>query len=166
MKLKSVFLSVICILGVLLTILVIMWVHSHNVPNVIADNFNSPAAHLNPLKFSHVLINNQKIAVEIADTEKTRTKGLMYRKKLADNNGMLFIYPQQDIYPFWMKNTYIPLDIIWINSDFKVVFIKYNAQPLSETPIIPGEFSKYILEINAGKAKALGIVIGNILKIY
>ena len=67
--------------------------------------------------------------VELARTESERDQGLMYRKELDKNKGMLFIFDKEGIYPFWMKNTLIPLDMIWIDSNNKIVFIAQNVQP-------------------------------------
>src|SRR3989344_124116 len=84
--------------------------------------------------------------VEIASTSEELSKGLMFRENLNKNSGMLFIFHEEGIYGFWMKNTLIPLDIIWINSDKKIIFIKNNVLPckteICET-FIPDENAKY-----------------------
>ena len=67
--------------------------------------------------------------IELAKTEAERNQGLMYRKELDKNKGMLFIFDKEGSHPFWMKNTLIPLDIIWIDSRGKIVFISQNVQP-------------------------------------
>ena len=87
----------------------------------------------------------------------------MFRESLEDNRGMLFIYDFDGEYNFWMKNTLIPLDIIWINSEKEVVYIEYSAQPCQEIceSINPGKDAKYILEINGGKANEIGLEIGD-----
>ena len=101
---------------------------------------------------------------ELATTPKAQAKGLMFRNKLAVNRGMLFIFPKAGVYPFWMKNTYVPLDIIWLDQNQKVVFIKNGAQPclVSSCPLIyPSVKAKYVLEINAGLAQSLHIHLGD-----
>src|SRR3989344_3516093 len=80
--------------------------------------------------------------IEIASTSEELSKGLMFRENLEKNSGMLFIFPENGIYGFWMKNTLIPLDIIWINSNKEIVFIKDNALPC-KTETINSIFWKY-----------------------
>lgn len=102
--------------------------------------------------------------VELAKTNAQREEGLMFRNKLAENTGMLFIFDREDIYPFWMRNTLIPLDIIWIGSNNKVLFINENTQPCLQPecpPINPKIKAKYVLEINAGVAEKTGIKAGD-----
>ncbi|OGZ78582.1 MAG: hypothetical protein A2358_01760 [Candidatus Staskawiczbacteria bacterium RIFOXYB1_FULL_37_44] len=106
--------------------------------------------------------------VELAKTNAEREKGLMYRKELNKNSGMLFVFDKEGVYPFWMQNTLISLDIIWINSNNKIVFIAENAQPckgLICSQIKPGVKAKYVLEINAGLANNFNIKIGDLVQI-
>jgi hypothetical protein len=79
-----------------------------------------------------VCFNNYCFKVEIADTPEKRRAGLMHRVSLPENQGMLFVFEKPGIYGFWMKNTLIPLDIIWLDENFKVVYIKENVQPCLE----------------------------------
>ncbi|MDP4039863.1 MAG: DUF192 domain-containing protein [Candidatus Pacearchaeota archaeon] len=102
--------------------------------------------------------------VEIVSTPESRTQGLMFREELGENEGMLFIFEQEGIYPFWMKNTLISLDMIWINSDKEIVFIKQNTTPESLESINPGKKAKYVLEVNGGKAEELGIDVGEMIE--
>ena len=102
--------------------------------------------------------------VEIASTSEELSKGLMFRENLEKNSGMLFIFPENGIYGFWMKNTLIPLDIIWINSDKKIIFIEHNIQPCQENAcesFTSNETAKYVLELNAGTAEKVGLKIGD-----
>lgn len=104
------------------------------------------------------------IDIEIADTPYERETGLMYRKSLGDNEGMLFIYPNEAPRSFYMKNTYIPLDLIFYNRDSVVVSFHENAVPLTETSI-PSNFpAQFILEINAGKVEEWNIETGDRIK--
>ncbi len=98
---------------------------------------------------SQVSIKNHAFDVEIASNTAERAKGLMFRKSLDEDKGMLFIFPKQEKHSFWMKNTYIPLDIIWINEAKEIVYIQKNAQPHSGS-INPDIEAKYVLEINTG----------------
>lgn len=106
--------------------------------------------------------------VELAKTASDISKGLMYRKELGKDNGMLFIFDKEGIYPFWMKNTLIPLDIIWIDKNNKVVFISQNVQPCKSLicpSVVPSAKAKYVLEINAGIAEEISLKLGDELKI-
>jgi len=90
------------------------------------------------------------INIEIADDEAKREQGLMYRQSLNENDGMLFIF--DDINPrfFWMKNTYISLDIIYINENFNIVSIHKTTIPQSEVSLPSEKPAKYVVEVNAG----------------
>ena len=100
-------------------------------------------------------------SVEMATTEEEKTTGLMYRKELADGKGMLFDFsPEQEV-SMWMKNTYIPLDMIFIRADGRILRIAENTEPLS-TKIIPsGGLAKGVLEVIAGTAQKYGIAPGD-----
>jgi uncharacterized membrane protein (UPF0127 family) len=116
------------------------------------------------LQTNQVCFDKTCFKVELAKTSEQRIKGLMDRESLDENKGMLFIYPEEGKYDFWMKNTLIPLDIIWINKNKEVVFINKNTQPclVEECPAIsPPLDAKYILEINGGLVDKLGIIDGD-----
>ena len=103
-------------------------------------------------------------SVKLAKTTAEREKGLMDVTQLDKSSGMLFIFDKEDIYPFWMKNTLIPLDMIWIGSNNKVIFIGQNVQPCVTfiCPITnPNAKAKYVLEINGGISEKLGIKAGD-----
>ena len=99
--------------------------------------------------------------VEIADTDAERALGLMNRKKLAASAGMLFVYDTPRRASFWMKNTLIPLDMIFVDSEGRVTQVHSQAKPLDQTPIDGGEGIRFVLEINGGLAKRLGIEAGS-----
>jgi uncharacterized membrane protein (UPF0127 family) len=103
----------------------------------------------------------QVFSVEMATTEQEKETGLMYRKELADGKGMLFDFsPAQEV-SMWMKNTYIPLDMIFIRADGRIQRIAENTEPLS-TKIIPSRgLAKGVLEVIAGTAKKYGIEPGD-----
>ncbi|WP_370584941.1 DUF192 domain-containing protein [Paracoccus sp. IB05] len=103
----------------------------------------------------------QSFSVEIADTAASRAQGLMYRESLAPDAGMLFIYETPRRAAFWMKNTLIPLDIIFADAQGRVMVVHENAVPGDETPIPGGDNVLYVLEINGGLAKKTGIVPGS-----
>jgi uncharacterized protein len=98
--------------------------------------------------------------VEVMDTEPEREKGLMFRKSLPKFSGMLFVYESAQPVAFWMKNTLIPLDMLFFDGAGKLTRIKSQAQPLDETPVIGGDDVRYVLEINGGLAETLGIDVG------
>ena len=110
-----------------------------------------------------VSIYNKNITfdVEIAKTIEERRTGLMYRKKLLNNEGMLFIFPREKIIQLWMKNTYIPLDVIFISENKVIVDIKKNMEKLSKTIVKSKVKSRYALEFNAGLINKLDIKIGD-----
>ena len=110
-----------------------------------------------------VSIYNKNVTfnVEVAKTIEERRIGLMYRKKLLNNEGMLFIFPREKIIQLWMKNTYIPLDVIFISENKIIVDIKKNMEKLSETIVKSKVKSKYALEFNAGLINILNIEIGD-----
>ena len=110
-----------------------------------------------------VSIYNKNITfnVEVAKTVQERRIGLMYRKKLLNNEGMLFIFPREKIIQLWMKNTYVPLDVIFISKKKVIVDIKKNMEKLSETIVKSKVRSRYALEFNAGLINKLDIEIGD-----
>lgn len=99
--------------------------------------------------------------IEIADTDYETQTGLMHRHSMKDDSAMLFIFPEMSLRYFYMKNTYIPLDIIYLNKNKVIVSIQENAKPLSETSL-PSQFpAQYVLEINAGSSQKWSIEIGD-----
>ena len=100
-------------------------------------------------------------SIEMATTEEEKTTGLMYRKELPDGKGMLFDFsPEQEV-SMWMKNTYVPLDMIFIRADGRILRIAENTEPLS-TKIIPSRgLAKGVLEVIAGTAQKYGIAPGD-----
>jgi uncharacterized protein len=101
-----------------------------------------------------------RFTVEVAATAEQQERGLMFRKSLAGDRGMIFPYePAQEV-AFWMKNTLIPLDIIFVRSDGTIVRIA-NAKALDETPLPAGEPIAVVLEIRGGRAAELGIKAGD-----
>lgn len=98
--------------------------------------------------------------VELADTAQERAKGLMFREELAPDAGMLFIYDSPQTVAFWMKNTLIPLDMIFVGADGLVRRVHHEAQPGDLTAIEGGRDILAVLEINGGQARRLGIAPG------
>jgi uncharacterized membrane protein (UPF0127 family) len=95
------------------------------------------------------------VRVEIAADDESRTQGLMFRDHLEPGTGMLFLFPEDGDYPFWMKNTRIPLDMVWIDSKRKVAHVTFNVPPcvINECPNYPpNATSRYVLEVAGGVA--------------
>ncbi len=116
---------------------------------------------------SIVTIDGIEINVEVADTNEEMIKGLMFREELCENCGMLFIFDDSNYRSFWMKNTLIPLDIIFIDENFEIMDIKY-AVPCYEDPCRTydsKEKSKYVLEVNEGFTANNSINIGDKVEI-
>lgn len=99
--------------------------------------------------------------VEIADDERERNQGLMYRRSLADDRGMLFHFQQPEHASFWMRNTMISLDIIFVGTDGRVLNIAERTTPYSDAPIPSSGLTRGVLEIRGGRAEELGIRPGD-----
>ena len=107
--------------------------------------------------------NGHVVAVEIANDDDTRAQGLMFRDRVKPGTGMLFLFPTTEIYAFWMKNTIIPLDMIWIAEDGTVVDVKSGVPPCQADPCpsyTPAEKARYVLEVGSGVAKQQALVPG------
>jgi uncharacterized protein len=100
------------------------------------------------------------VRVEIARTGPEQARGLMFRRELAADTGMLFVFQETSDRSFWMRNTLIPLDIIYLGDDRRVVGIVANAEPRSETPRSVGKPSRYVVEVAGGEAAAHGVSAG------
>jgi uncharacterized protein len=105
-----------------------------------------------------------RFSVEIADTDATRAQGLMHRESLPRMAGMLFVYDAPQPASFWMENTLIPLDMLFVDEAGIVTHIHHEAQPLDRTPIFGGDDVLMVLEINGGMARRLGIAEGSELR--
>lgn len=112
----------------------------------------------------HTSQGAHRLTVEIADTPQARARGLMYRERLDAGQGMLFLYPAPRRVTMWMKNTVIPLDMLFINGDGRIVRVARNAQPHSLTIIPSGEPVIAVLEIAGGRAAELNVAAGDRLE--
>ena len=116
--------------------------------------------------YDYVEIDGKKITVEISRTEKERQRGLMFRKDLCRNCGMLFIFEEEGRHSFWMKNTFIPLDMVFIDAGLNVVDV-LHAKPCTEDSCMlytPRQKALYVLETNGNKFNEK--IIGKKVKIY
>ncbi len=105
-----------------------------------------------------------RFTVEIADRPDLQAKGLMFREKMSQSAGMLFVFPRPKHAGFWMKNTLIPLDMIFLDQTGTVTRVHANAVPEDETPIDGGEGVALVLEINGGLAGRMGIDVGSAMR--
>jgi uncharacterized membrane protein (UPF0127 family) len=103
----------------------------------------------------------RRFKVEIADDDAERNRGLMHRRSLAADRGMLFIFPNERPVAFWMRNTLIPLDMIFIRADGTIRSIAHETAPLDETPVPSGGPVLAVLEIAGGRARELGVLPGD-----
>ena len=103
----------------------------------------------------------QTLDIEIADDDYSTETGLMYRTKLETNQGMLFIFPDVQMRSFYMKNTKIPLDIIYIDKDKTIVSFQKNAKPMDETSLPSEAPAKYVLELNGGLTDEWQLEVGD-----
>ncbi|MFL5355280.1 DUF192 domain-containing protein [Archangium sp.] len=101
-----------------------------------------------------------RVDVEVAATPDTRTRGLMWRKELPAGQGMLFIFPEDEVQSFWMRNTLIPLDMLFINSAGHIVGIVERAEPRTLTSRSVGEPGRYVLEVPGGWSQTVGVTRG------
>ena len=126
-------------------------------------------ANANEIKFQNSSLTIQTkdseyiFNIEIAITEQERSRGLMHRKELKQTEGMLFLYPKNQIIKMWMKNTLIPLDMIFINNSGKIIDIFKMTIPKDLTPIGPDVKLKGVLEINGGLTSYLNINKGDFI---
>ncbi|MCF7812169.1 DUF192 domain-containing protein [Candidatus Gracilibacteria bacterium] len=113
----------------------------------------APQGSSDPLPQTTVKIGEQSWEVEIAREPWERQRGLMHRDSLGSGKGMFFVFQNEDFHEFWMQNTFLPLDVIWISSDKKVVDVQ-TLQPCKESPcpnFKPNQKALFVLEVNAGE---------------
>jgi uncharacterized protein len=102
----------------------------------------------------------KSVTAELAVTDEERSRGLMFREKVQPDQGMLFVFEREDVHQFWMKNTLVPLDMIWLDSAKRVIFIAANVPPCKEDPCPsygPDVPARYVLELRGGGAAENGI---------
>ena len=102
-----------------------------------------------------------ELNIEIADSDYETQTGLMYRTSMEDKEGMLFVFPDEAMHSFYMKNTQFPLDLIFIKGNMKIASFQENAQPLNESSLSSKVPVQYVLEINAGLVAKWGLKIGD-----
>jgi uncharacterized membrane protein (UPF0127 family) len=114
-----------------------------------------------------ILPDKSAVIVEVASDDPTREQGLMYRDHLAENRGMIFLFPQAGEYPFWMKNTLIPLDMIWMDAEHRIVHIAHDVPPCKADPCPnypPNAKASSVLELATGVAAKHHLANGDVLR--
>ncbi len=101
------------------------------------------------------------IDLEFAETAPARQQGLMFRTEMKENQGMLFIFPKEDMQSFWMHNTVLPLDMIFINSNLTIVTIRKNTKPYDDSSYPSTKPAQYVVEVNAGYSDKYNIKVGD-----
>lgn len=122
---------------------------------------DSPAVVVHPENGAPVTVR-----VEVADTDETRQLGLMYRNELPASAGMLFVFPGERPRSFWMKNTPLPLDIVYIGADLRIVHIAERTTPYSTAPLPSLRPAKFVLEVNAGFCAEREIRVGDRVELH
>jgi uncharacterized protein len=114
-----------------------------------------------------ILPDGFAVSVEIANTAELRAQGLMFRDEVKPGAGMIFFFAEDDVYPFWMKNTLVPLDMIWIDANRRAVHVKAHVPPckVEDCPSYdPGVPARYVLELAGGEAAKHGLAAGGQLR--
>lgn len=120
-----------------------------------------------------------KVALEVADTEPARNRGLMFREALAERDGMLFVFERPGFYPFWMQNCRIALDILWLDESFRIVSTAESVPPCRLAGCEPpcasnacptyapaaGTTARYVIEVTAGFARRHGVAVGQVIPV-
>ena len=135
---------------------------------IILTNRDKTNNQLRDLEIKEVCFEENCFQVEIADTDEKRERGLMFREELCSDCGMLFVYDEEIKSKFWMKNTLIPLDIIWLDSDLKVIHVANAVPCVTEECELYGpssEKSQYVLEVNLGVSERIGLGDGSDLEL-
>lgn len=123
-------------------------------------------AQLDSSRIYYAYMNNAPLKVAIANTPETRSQGLSGLKSIPQNHGLLFVFPENEKYGIWMKGMLFDLDIIWLNEQMRVVFIKDQVRPDTYPTIFyPPTNARYVLETNAGFVEEQGIQEGDKLKL-
>lgn len=130
---------------------------------VILTIFSSPGCAAESTQ-NKVCFKEQCVRVEVVQNKEEVARGLQFRNSLGVDEGMLFIFPYPHSYNFWMKDTWIPLDIIWLDSSRRVVHIEKNVPPCQSDPCpiyVPSGEALYVLEVNALGADRRGVQVGD-----
>jgi hypothetical protein len=121
-----------------------------------------------PRRAEVILPGDRRVIAEIADTPARIARGYMFRREVREDEGMVFVFPEPGFHPFWMKNTLVPLDIIWMDDAFTVFHIEHMTPPCKADPCPgygPVRKARYVLELRGGTARRAGLKPGDRLRI-
>lgn len=164
MKIKGVnTVFIVAVLAVAAVVVYFIMVENKRTPNFIAQDTAPTFKKEGQLQFigkaeSDILA---VIDIEIADNDRKTAQGLMYRSSMPQNAGMLFLMPREEVQGFWMRNTYIPLDMIFVNSHKEIVTIHPNTTPMLESSYISTAPALYVVEVNGGFCNKNNIKVGD-----
>ena len=117
---------------------------------------------LNTVTYVNATIGSEQFSLELADTDAAREEGLSERDSIGKNNGMLFVFDTAGDWRMWMVQMRFPIDIVWLNSDKEIVYIKHSATPAEYPEIYKApQPSAYVIEVNAGTLNRLGVQEGD-----
>ncbi|MCE7043061.1 DUF192 domain-containing protein [Dyadobacter sp. CY312] len=143
------------------------WLAKKSAPEPSSNAIETPAAEPITKEGEVVFFRDgkkiRKIDVEIAENDAERNKGLMYRPYIPDSTGMLFIFPEPRELGFWMKNTQIPLDIMYVDANKKIISIQKHTKPFSEESLPSNGVAQYVVEVNAGFSDRNDIKTGDVI---
>ena len=131
------------------------------VNDVNAENYRAPPLPRGRVLLEDVYGGKHRVEVELATTSASRTRGLMWRRELKAGEGMLFIFPEPSVQSFWMRNTLIPLDLLFIDAQQRIVGIIERAEPRTLSPRSVGKPGPYVLEVPGGWCQKVGIRPGS-----
>lgn len=119
----------------------------------------------------YVVLDGHRFRIEIAADEPSRERGLMFRENMPADHGMLFIFDDAQVRTFWMKNTPLPLDILYFDQDYKLVSVQQRVPSClnsgNNCPVYPSDgAAQYVLELNAGTADKIGVKPGDVLSVH
>jgi uncharacterized membrane protein (UPF0127 family) len=134
--------------------------HPSAVSDVTAQGWSGPALDRGQLVLHDAYGGSHPVEVEIADTPASRTRGMMWRTSVPPGTGMLFIFPKEEVQRFWMRNTLVPLDMLFLDRNARVVGILAQAEPQTLDSRTVGRPSLYVLEMAGGWAEKAGVVAG------
>lgn len=134
------------------------------VTDITAQDYPAPPLPVARVTLEDAYGGKHAVKAEVAATRDARTRGLMWRTSLAEGEGMLFLFPAEDLLTFWMKNTLIPLDMIFIDSSWTIVGIVERAEPRTLDSRGPGVPSRYVLEVPGGWSARVGLKPGRKVK--
>jgi len=143
----------VAVIGFIASFVVLACAQSSKLP-IVAGSFVTSSGSITPT-----------FRLEVCSNDSERSLGLMYRRSLAQDAGMIFVFPEERENSFWMKNTYIPLDMVFVGQDMKVVGVLHDVPPLNQLPRTVGKPSMYVLEFAAGTMKRHGVNEGAVFKV-